>query len=321
MAVRRLGPAALLAVAAALQGVTAMPATAAAAPAVAPARGVLFGAYADLSTGKNPSQAISTLETAAGRRLDLHRIYRRWDDPEPGASVTATVRAGRIPVLSIKPKYRDGRLLRWADVAAGRADAQIAAQADGLRRLPGRLLLTFHHEPDYDVRDGYGTAAEYVAAWRHYRAVFAARGVRNVQFAWITTTGAYARAGVADAFYPGDAAVDWIGVDVFNWFDCNRGRPAAWRSLHELTAQFAAWARPHRKPLILAEWGSVEDPARPGRKAAWIRDSIATARAWPQLKAMAYFDTTGSCHWELSTSASARRAFAMAGADPWTRTR
>jgi hypothetical protein len=287
-----------------------------------PGRGVLFGAGLPTTGSSQDTEAsISEWETTLARKLDLHRVYRRWDDPVPDPVLSTDLQRGRTPVLSIKPKYRDGRQVTWSAIARGDVDQAIRAQADGLRALGAPLFLSFQHEADLSSNASYGTPAEFVAAWRHYRRVFATRGAGNVAFAWIVTTSTFGTPGRTDTFYPGDDVVDWIGLDAFNWFGCSRGQPTSWRSLAAITAPFAAWAGAHAKPLMLAEWGSVEDPAQPGRKATWLRDALALAKSWPQLKAMSYLDAHGSCPWWLDSTPAAAAAFADVGADAWTHPR
>ncbi len=113
-----------------------------------PAKGLLFGSYVQPRPGQGAEAAAAEQEAIAGRKMDLQRIYRQWDDPQPDPVVVASLRRGRIPVLSIRPRYKDGRIVPWAAVARGDADATIVKQADGLRSLPGTLFLAFHHEPD-----------------------------------------------------------------------------------------------------------------------------------------------------------------------------
>jgi len=287
-----------------------------------PNQGVLFGAgLPTTGSGQLTEATLSEQEDMLSRKLDLHRVYRLWDDAEPDTVLRTDVQRGRTPILSIKPKYGSGRQVSWASIARGDQDATIANQADGLKTLTAPVYLSFHHEADLAGNASYGTAAEYVAAWRHYRQVFAARGARNVAFTWIVTTSTFSKPGVTDSFYPGDDVVDWIALDAFNWFGCLPGQATSWRSLAQITAPFAAWAGRHDKPLMLAEWGSVEDPAQPGRKAGWIRDALALAKSWPQLKAMSYLDAHGTCPWWIDSTGSAADAFIGVGADSYTHPR
>jgi hypothetical protein len=281
--------------------------------------GVLFGA-AIPTTGSalDTEAAMAAQEAQLGRKTDLHRVYRLWDDEMPDTVLRTDVARGRVPLLSIKPKTGSGKQVSWAAIARGDADAEIRRQAAGVASLGGPVLLAFHHEPDLGSNASYGKPADYVAAYRHYRAVFQAAGARNVAFAWVVTTTTFGRAGATDSFYPGDDVVDWIGVDAFNWFGCSDGQTTGWRSLQQVVAPFAAWSKSHDKPLVLAEWGSVEDPANPGRKAAWIRDAMSMAKAWPQLRGMSYLDAHGSCPWWIDSSRSSLDAFAAAGDDAYT---
>lgn len=285
-----------------------------------PAVGVLFGAEVGKHGTETFAAAQVRAEEAVGRKLDLDRIYRQWDAPQPDPVAVADVRRGRVPLLSIRPQRNDGTRIPWATVASGSLDADIRAQADGLKQLGTPLFLIFHHEAD--IEGGYGTPVEFVAAWRHYVQVFRDDGVTNVSFVWnlvpASFTGDAAR---GTAMYPGDDWVDWMAVDAYNWFGCTAGTAPGWRSLADAIASWAAWAQPHGKPLMLAEWGSVEDPAQAGRKAQWLRDALDAPRRWPQLKAMSYFDTTGSCRWSVDSTPTARAAFNEIAHQPITQGR
>ena len=62
----------------------------------------------------------------------------------------------------------------------------------------------------------------------------------------------------------------------------------------------------------------MEDPAQPGRKAAWIAQALEWAKAYPVVCAMSYQHAQGSCPWWLDSSDSALAEFRVAAADPWT---
>lgn len=298
------------------------PAAHAAVPAAAPAAvtsaatapadpratsGTLLGQFVPRGDAATTEAAVQRTEEALGRRLAVHRMYQRWDD-DLAVVAAPTVRRGRVPMLSVLPKRLDGTVLRWASLAQGAADAQIRAHAQQVRSLGPVVYLTLHHEAD-TAGATYGTAAEYVAAWRRYVEVFRAEGVTNVLWTWVPTTGALMRPTTdptAKGFYPGDDVVDRIGTDAYNWFGCKSGNTAEWRSLQHVTEGLRAFAWNHGKKAVLAEWGSVEDPAQPERRAAWLRDAFALFASWDDLEAVAYFDTVGTCDWRLGTGLAAR---------------
>ncbi|GEK22768.1 glycosyl hydrolase [Cellulomonas xylanilytica] len=298
----------------------AVPPAGSAAAALTPPSGLLFGAFVDQGTQVTSEAAVARFEDAVGRKLDVHRIYRLWDHDLAGP-VAASVRRGRTPALSVSSKRADGTKVGWAAIAGGAHDAEIAAQAAAVAAIGVPMFLTFQHEPDYAT--GFGTPAEYRAAWRHYVEVFRARGVTNVVWTWIVTPTPFGTSASpsADALYPGDDVVDWMGLDVYNWFGCSTNLQTSWSSVSTTARSFRAYGQAHGKPLMIAEWGSVEDPADPNRKAAWIRDSMATWTAWPEVKAVLYFHQHGSCPWYADSSPAALAAFSAIAADPAARTR
>lgn len=279
-----------------------------------PSAGLLWGAFVGDGVAPGTESAVRGLEDEIGRKLDLTRTYSRWDSPVPPAAVVAAVARGRTPVWSVSPQTTSGTKHSWASIAAGDRDADIVAHARGVAALGVPVFLVFQHEPDH--ASGHGTPAEYRDAYRHYVEVFRAEGVTDVAWTWVMTPGSFgstpSTAG-ADAYYPGDDVVDWIGLDPYNWFGCMPGGPTTWRPLSEAIAPFRAWARPHGKPLMLAEVGTVEDPDRPGRKAQWWDDAMTTLAGSPEVKAVLAFDAVGSCSWLLDSSASALASYVAAG--------
>ena len=289
-------------------------ATATASASLTPSTGLLWGAHVADSTADDVETGVQRFEAEIGRKLDLLRFYSRWDSAMPPARVTEAIAHGRTPVWSISPQTTSGTTYSWASIAAGAHDADIVAHARVVASLRAPIFLIFHHEPDYAT--GFGTPAQYRAAYRHYVAVFRSQGVTNVAWTWVLSPGSFgstpSTAG-ADAYYPGDAVVDWIGLDPYNWYGCTSAVPSWWRSLSAAIGPFHQWALPHGKPLMLAEWGSSEDPARPGRKAAWWTESMTSLARFPEIKAVLAFHDVGNCAWWVDSSSSSRTSFAAAG--------
>jgi hypothetical protein len=149
------------------------------------------------------------LEAALGRKYDYLRIYNVKDAqtlPGPGVA----------PVVSTKPG-------KWADVAAGKADAQVKADAQALAALtPGCYIM--HHEPENDTAS-FGTSAQFVAAFDHVVSI-----MRPLMPGWDFcvcligetfgkvlkdgTIGGFANGGPA-AWTP--ASADIISIDKYDW--------------------------------------------------------------------------------------------------------
>jgi len=294
--------------------VTAAPHAPTASEQLTPPSGLLFGAFvAKQDTTTEVEASVSAFERQIGRKLDLVRFYVRWDTPLMPDAVLRSVARDRTPVLSITPKKEDGTKLSWASIAAGDQDARIREQAAAVAALGVPVFLVFHHEPD--MATGYGSPAEYRDAWRHYVEVFRQQGVTNAAWTWVMTpTGFAANANTpAGDFYPGDDVIDWLALDPYNWYGCAPAVPTAWQSMAQAAGPFRTWAQPHGKPLMLAEWGSVEDPADPGRRADWYRETLAMSTSWPELKAVSAFDATGNCPWRVDSTPAALQGFVDAG--------
>lgn len=298
--------------------VLARPATpAAATPSSADDPGFRLGAHVDRGAAPDAASAVAGFEDAIGRRLDVHRWYSRWDDAQPAGPVAESVARGRTPLLSIWPRRLDGSVVPWAAIARGDVDADIRRQAAGVAALGVPVYLTLHHEAD--IAEGWGTPAEFRAAWRHYVQVFRDAGVADVRWTWIVTPASFGSApstAGADAFFPGDDVVDRVGLDAYNWYGCAPGKPAAWRSLAEVVTPFRRWADARGRTPLLAEFGTAADPADPGRRADWLTDAVAYLGAWPELDVASSFEGTGTCPWAVAGSAAARAAYAAAVAAP-----
>ena len=285
------------------------------APLIPPASGVLFGAYVSPTADGQSPDTVSALESSIGRKLDINRIYSNWDTSEPSSQAVWDISNGIIPLISIDALTTSG-VVPWSQIASGADDAAIVAQAQGLASLNAPVLLSFSHEPAIDTANG--TAADFVRAWRHYVTVVR-HYAPNVSFVLILNLGSYGPASVAQ-WYPGDAYVDWVGVDGYNVFGCRGPGGPVWEDFGSIFANFYKFAVAHDKPAAIAEWASTEDPNTPGRKANWITAAGQTLESWPQIKAVSYFDSAGHdprCAWTLDSSSSVMTAFSALGSQAW----
>jgi hypothetical protein len=319
---RRLG----VAVVAAVGAVTVLLSGPGTAGAASPS--IVWGATVKNTAKQTPLQAVQAFQTKVGRTLGATRDFLSWDSPFPTAYETGLAAQGTTILLSVASRRLNGTGIPWASVAAAQPGDQLYSDmvswADRVRNFGVPMYVTFQHEPEAAANLDLGTNTQFIAAWQNWVTIFRAEGATNVKFMWITTAYAH-QLGAKDRrqavkWYPGDAYVDAIATDAYNWFSCRATVKNPWNSLAQLISGQVAFGAAHpTKELWLAEFASVEDPATPGRKAQWISDAEALFKqpAYAGFKGVLYFDLNKACDWRVETVPSTLAAFAAMGADPY----
>ena len=212
-----------------------------------------------------------------------------------------------------------------AAIASGQYDSWITTQAQAMKAFGHPLFLLFDEEMNgtwypYSPGQNGNTAASFVAMWRHIHDVFTAVGATNVTWVWdpnVDPSGIYPS---FSSLYPGDAYVDWTGLNGYNWGGGNGGGWTSFSSVFSSSYQALLQVAPS-KPIMIGEIASEENG---GSKAAWITDALATQlpRNFPQIKAMLWFnwriyEKSLYWNWEVESSSTSQQAFAQAVASPY----
>jgi len=277
--------------------------------AVGRGRGTSLGAYVqpeDWSRGGQKA-SVNGLERDLGRTLDIDHLFFKWDgNAFPNWRQRWDRRHGRVPMISWAGTYLDG-------VLDGTHDALIRNRALGLKRLRSPVLLRWFGEMDAVIyeNDEISSPDQFVDAWRYMHDMFDDVGATNVDWVWCPNASSFA-SGRAQLFYPGNAYVDWICADGYNWAPDREN--ASWTSFKDIFSSFYTWGEPKPRPLMVGETGVLEND--PGDKADWITKMGRTLqRSYPAIKALVYMDayTTanfgGWYDWRLDTSESSYQAF------------
>ena len=284
-------------------------------PNVAPATGALFGSYVKPFNGRwnivDWKAAMDKRETETGRTFDINHHYSGWTSPFPSWQLDWDTAEGRIPMVSL-----DGPA-SMAAINNGSQDATINGHADAVKAFGRPVFIRWLWE--MDTRKAQVESPEaFVAAWRRLHERFDARGATNALWTWCPTAWNFTT-GVAQRYYPGDAYVDWICSDGYNWAP---GRPdAVWRSFKDIFEDFYEWGAPRGKPLMVGETGTEE--RNPGEKAQWYSSIPAAMKSYPQMKALVFFDTAttdlagGWYEWRPDTSTSAYNAYIGMAQNPY----
>jgi pimeloyl-ACP methyl ester carboxylesterase len=282
-----------------------------------PPSGAWLGAYHRDPAASSSTQAdFSAFETRVGRRFNIDMRYSEFASDWVDQHVDWDLANGRIPMQSLgRPSTKI-----IADINAGRYDAHMDAQADAIKAKPGLVFLRPFYEMNGSWTEWSGDPGGFVSAWRRMVDRVKARGALNAVWVWAPNCDASTGTQYAThSYYPGDAYVDWVGSDCYNFGTAERW--SSWEEFRDLV--FTDYdgvpslyeAYPH-KPYMQAETGSCEAG---GSKAQWFRNARNDIKAMmPNLKAFVYFDAPGSTGcWPVESSASSMTAFNELAADPY----
>ncbi len=133
-----------------------------------------------------------------------------------------------------------------------RRDPPVRRFGQGLR-LPGRHLVRPRDERlVVPMGRAMDKAAAFIAAWRHIHDIFVTEGATNVIWSWDPSHQYRYQATMASLWYPGNAYVDWVGIDGY----LGPGQTFA----QVFATQLSDIRRVTSKPVYLAETGVAGGP-------------------------------------------------------------
>lgn len=297
---------------------------------VVAALAVVFGAPAAVATSNPPPKAsplvlglradglpdydsaFDRVERLQGRDPSLVMWYVDWTtDLIDPASLERLRARGITPLITWEPWNARAATevpgAAPAEIAAGASDGYLRASARDAAAFGGPLLLRFGHEMNgdwYPWGRTHAAPADYVRAFRHIVSIFRAEGATNVRFVWSPNVASRPESAYA-AWFPGDAWVDWVGVDGYN----RASRNGRWRSLREVFApSYRALAALSTRPMMIAETATGEEG---GDKGAWMRQALLVdvPRSMPRIRAVVWFSRDKETDWRIDSSASALDAW------------
>ena len=304
----------------------------------APAAPLYWGAtIGDQLTGEQAPwdmDAVSKFEETAGKKLSLVNFFSPFANCSskcsfykfPTEPMENIREHGAIPVFSWSSQSIPSSLgepdFQLGDVIDGTYDSYIREFAEDARDWGHPFFLRFDWEMNgnwFSWSEGVNgnQSGEFVAAWRHVHDIFSSVGATNATWVWCPNVDFQNDFQDLSTLYPGDAYVDWTGLDGYNW-GTNPAKPDRWRSFDELyssTYQRIVNTIAPSKPLLIGEIGSTEFG---GSKASWISEALAAIPArYPKIRGLLWFDTfDDGMDWPIETSASATAAFASGIENP-----
>ena len=291
--------------------------------------GVLFGAFVNADDNQTQIEGYQELERQLGTKLPIIREFSTWEDNLDNRLHNWIVDGDRQLMLSIKPIRDNGNKISWRSIAnakpGSRLHNEMVELARDVRNLDGDVWIAFHHEPEAGNFEDYGNSGDFIAAWRKIHGVFEQQNA-DAEWVWTMTAWSFnvkdSDKRAAEKWYPGDAFVDYLGADAYNWNQC-RNQRETWSELEASLRGFLEFSDAHpTKQLVLPEFGSAEGSS--GAKAGWLNRAAAFLKESDnadRFAAVLYFSSEHKgvprCNWWADSSTSALNAARNIAQDPF----
>jgi hypothetical protein len=244
--------------------------------------------------------------------------YQPMDSPFDAAQMNAYTDRNMVPMLSVNnPPGLYNR-----QIAQGAVDSALHAYAKAARTWGKPLFWRIGWEMNgnwylqHSVGK-YNTSQDYIDMWRHIVTIFRQEGANNVKFVYSPNTLCANACIDFGLMYPGDAYVDWVALDGYNW---GNFRPESfWESFTDVFGK--SYARMLQiapgKPMMIAETASGEQG---GDKAAWITSAFITEipTHFPLLRAIIWFNFNKESEpdWRVNSSNATLQAYKKGVTNP-----
>ncbi len=252
-------------------------------------------------TGSNPN-TIADFEKRVTENPDYLAYFVHWGNG-----------GGKLPSYLKKSAYEKDRTLivfweasdyiiggtdqpeySYRNILAGNWDTYFQDFAQQLALYEGPVILVPFSElngnwtPWSGTKNG-NTPAEAVQAYQYVHGFFAKN--KNVSFGWAVNAASVPNTpeNQIEHYYPGDAYVDYVGVDGFNM-----GSP--WLSFDALFGQALSKLNTYAKPVLIFSFASAEG----AQKSAWLHDALnVQLPKHPSVVGWIYFNQNKERNWLL----------------------
>lgn len=296
-------------------------------PHLVPACGALWG----ITPPKPTYASLKASEVAVGRHFDFMNRFHDLNDRIPDKEDQQVLASGSILHIEIDARVYgkpEALVVPWWKIAAGTYDSALLAQARGIAAINNPVFVTFDHEPDQPKKSVQGSAADYIAAWRHVHQLYDMAGANNAVWVWVAT-GWMPSAAEALKMWPGNDFVDWISWEAYDSAGCRNGAADASRSkpfsdvglsfYRYLLAQGPVRDIDVTKPMMISEAGSAI-AANSSETSVWYRQIPTVIAQYPRIKAVGLWDHGDrlvTCNYTFSTIPSRAEDVQQASRARW----
>lgn len=274
---------------------------------------------ADGTMTRNYAKNLADIERRLGRPIVMVSRYHGWGELPPDDVAYQWRDSGHILVVDLRARnFETDQYVQWRDIAAGRYDDYLLQVAHRVKDFGVPIFFSFNQEPEQELERGFevaGTPEDYADAYRHIHDLFIEAGATNAIWLW-WVMGFDGHTDWYPRLYPGDAYVDWISYDPYDYNEC---RGVRYKTPTETVTPFLDWLSTSGlgagKPVMLSEFGSYGD-----NRGSWYREFGRIVKTLPRIKAVIVFNSNpgnGPCDTRVTASRDNWEGFASIASDPY----
>jgi hypothetical protein len=271
----------------------------------------------DLPSGFYDPAAVQSFGSTIGQHVGIVQNFVGWDytanatwNRFPTTRVEAVIQAGSTPEITWDPTITGDPVnqpsMSLASITAGTHDHYIRQFAEAAKAVGKPILLRFAHEMNgawtsYCQCNSGNHTGDFVNAWRHVWNIFHRVGATNVRWIWSPDAGPAGERSLKE-LYPGNAYVNWTGLDGYSYplGGCKSPAQIFGPALREIRS-FSD------RPVMLAEVAVASTCPNP---AGWITRLFSWLKANPTIKSLTWWQrTSGGTNWLVNSSAESLAAF------------
>ena len=261
----------------------------------------------------------------SGLKPGIVLFFLSWPAPGakggfPLASLKNIHQARAAACLTWEPMYHDAKGTETAvlheHILSGAYDPYLTDFARAARQWGRPFIIRFAHEMNLlryhwgTGRQAYGPASPgvYKKMYRYVVDLFRREGANNVLWAFCPNAESQphpqwdgAKWNRASAYYPGDAYVDLMGMDGYNWGTSQtkklHGWDSRWLSFSEIFTPLYQELKNlgRQKPILVFETASA---AQGGSRSRWVQEAANCVRDW-RMPALIWFQVKKEVDWRL----------------------
>lgn len=266
-----------------------------------------FGAY--LSSGS--TSALTSFESSIGRPVDIRAVFVGWGGDDFPNYLTSNIKGtGKSLLIYWEPSNGNSGqtsqpAYNYDSIINGNWDSYIRSFAQSAKAYGDEIILIPFNEMNGDWYPWAGTKngntpAKSVLAWRHMHNIFTSVGTPNVKWGFAPNSTSWPNTPENDLtkYYAGDAYVDIVGADGFNF-----GNP--WETFDQIFAGAMAKLATYNKPIYIFSMASTDGPQKP----AWIEYALTVGMNKYNISGFIWFNENKERNWLINSSPESLSAF------------